>query len=160
MAYGFAFISEPQSTDITPGTDEKSDEHPVESQQGTIAQQVHIVPGIAERTCAEILAAEGQQLTSVSRQTEAKKGKPGPKPNFERARRVAEIVQQVTNGEPWKPRIDEICDELDEAKIPFSMKWRKLGTHSWTEAAIMQKELVKKAITYHLKIAGSETTPN
>jgi hypothetical protein len=81
--------------------------------------------------------------------------KPGPKTDREASSRVLEIVTRVAGSDPWKTKLDDICDALDEARIPRPKTWvnRKPPLRSWADAAMEEPELAKKAIAYQLKRA-------
>jgi hypothetical protein len=74
---------------------------------------------------------------------------------METAQRVLEIVTQTAGSEPWKSKLDDICDALDDKKIPCPKTWSKRDPpiRSWTDAATTDRELAKKALEYRLKIA-------
>lgn len=78
--------------------------------------------------------------------------KPGPKPDIETARRVAEIVSGLASSK-WQSKLGDICESLDEQKVPPPRIWRKKGVLSWSDAADDHPDLAKKAIQHHLKNA-------
>ncbi len=80
-------------------------------------------------------------------------GKPGPQPNLKLALRVLGIVERIAGVGPWKDRLDEICDALDEAHIPTPKTWKKREIETWADAAALERELAKKAIEHHLELA-------
>ena len=83
------------------------------------------------------------------------RARPGPRTATETAQRVLEIVTQTAGSEPWKSKLDDICDALDDKNIPRPKTWSKRDPpiRSWTDAATTDSELAKKAIEYRLKIA-------
>jgi hypothetical protein len=74
--------------------------------------------------------------------------KRGPKPDHETARRIAEIVAPYGD---WRLKLDDVCESLDQAQIPFPRRWRKdkscRGWKDYTERAN-----AVKAIEYRLEI--------
>lgn len=107
----------------------------------------------------EELASPPLQATTVSspdgdgERPSEPRARPGPKTDIETARKVREIVKQVANGEPWKNKIDDVCEALDGEKIPRPKTWAKKGMRDWCGASATGCELVKKAISHHLKVA-------
>jgi hypothetical protein len=109
------------------------------------------------------IAASGDRTTDVqvvaehpkTEPTGGKRVKPGPKAQTENARQVAEIVARIADGQRWQDKLDEICEALDEAKLPRPKPWRKKSINSWSDAtdAADNRGLAKKAIGHHLKNA-------
>ena len=85
----------------------------------------------------------------------------GPKPDYETAFRVAEIVGRVAGEGSWRSTLDAICLGLDEAAIPFPKTWKKRGYHDWFDC-LSERSLVQKAIVHHLELAKrhEELSPN
>jgi hypothetical protein len=85
----------------------------------------------------------------------SKRNRPGPKRDRDVARKVSEIVKQVAGGRDWKLKLLDICATLDEAQIPIPKTWRRRNpkVSDWTDAAVAEPELAKKAIGYRLKNA-------
>jgi hypothetical protein len=81
--------------------------------------------------------------------------KPGPPTDYETASRVAQTVAEIVAESNWRSRLDELCDALDDKKIPRPKTWRKRNPPigSWADAATTDRDLAKKAIAHHLKIA-------
>jgi len=79
--------------------------------------------------------------------------KRGPKPDYETAAHVAEIVARVAPDEDWRSKREEICEELDDAQIPIPSKWRREvpPCRSWSEQLDRQKLL--KVISYRCQQA-------
>ena len=79
--------------------------------------------------------------------TTAKGLKRGPKPDCEAASRVAEIVERVAPDGDWRSKLDEVCDALDEAKIPVPKRWRTKSPpwRMWCDG-ILERPVVIKAI--------------
>jgi hypothetical protein len=102
---------------------------------------------------------EAAQLELVANRAAGAKvrGKPGPKKDIALARQCADIVRHMAGAEHWKTKLDDICDELDAAKFPIPKTWRRRETpiRSWTGAAATEPGLAKKAISHHLKNAGT-----
>jgi len=78
--------------------------------------------------------------------------KRGPQPNYELAAQVAEVVRGVVGDQLWLPRLDEICEALDDRKIPRPKTWKGRGYTNWCSAAVSERSLVIKAITHHLDL--------
>jgi hypothetical protein len=81
----------------------------------------------------------------------APRPKRGPKPDYETAWKVAEIVSRVAGERPWRSKLDGICMALDEENIPRPKTWRKRGYDSWFDA-LSERSLVGKAISHHLRL--------
>lgn len=79
--------------------------------------------------------------------------KRGPKRDYERAARVNEIVAQVAPDGDWRSKVDEICEALDEAQIPFPPRWRKRDRSCDGWAAYDERANAVKAIEYQLQMA-------
>jgi hypothetical protein len=90
------------------------------------------------------------ELLSTGAQTKPRKR--GPKPDFETAARVAEVVTRVTLDADWHPKLADICEALDEEKVPVPRGWRsKRQYRSWADC--LERALAIKAIEYRLDIA-------
>lgn len=76
--------------------------------------------------------------------------KPGPKRDVETARQVAEIVARVASSNRPDNLVD-ICDALDEQKVPLPRTWHREGLRSWWDAVANHPDRAKKAIQHHLK---------
>ena len=86
--------------------------------------------------------------------------KRGPVPDYGTATRVAEIVDRIAGGEPWRQRLDDICDELDEKKVRCPKTWKAKGYRNWSTCG--ERHLVVEAIRDRLKLAKEkppETIP-
>lgn len=79
--------------------------------------------------------------------------KRGPKPDYETAGRVAEIVARVAGEDQWRSKLDDICLELDESTIPRPKTWKARGHGDWFDA-LSERHLVEKAIAHHLELAA------
>jgi hypothetical protein len=92
---------------------------------------------------------------------EGKGRKRGPKPDHEAASLVAEIVLRVAPDGDWRPKLDDICEALDEAQIPFPPRWRKRDRSCDGWAAYAERANAVKAIEYRLEQAKQrkKTTP-
>ncbi len=78
--------------------------------------------------------------------------KRGPKPDREGALRVAEIVARVAPDGEWRGRLNDVCDALDEAAIPFPARWRRdRQCRCWADC--LEKPIAIKAIEYRLELA-------
>ena len=87
--------------------------------------------------------------------------KTGPRPDYEGARRVAEIVARVAPDGEWRGKLDDVCKALDEAQISFPPRWRKRDRSCDGWAAYDDRANAVKAIEYRLGIAKQrkKTTP-
>ena len=94
-------------------------------------------------------------------ESDGKGRKRGPKSDHEATSRVAEIVARVAPDGDWRPKLDEICEALDEAQIPFPRRWRKRDRSCDGWAAYDERANAIKAIEYRLEIAKQrkKTTP-
>jgi hypothetical protein len=95
--------------------------------------------------------AQSAQPAAVQK-PDSKGRKRGPRPNYETAIKVAEVVRGIAGDGGWPAKLDEICDALDEAKIPRPKTWKKRGHQDWDDALSGERSLVVKAITHHLKL--------
>jgi len=86
-------------------------------------------------------------------ESDGKGRKRGPKSDPDAASRVAEIVARVAPDGDWRPKLDEICEALDEAQIPFPPRWRKRHKYCDGWAAYDERANAVKAIEYRLKVA-------
>jgi hypothetical protein len=87
--------------------------------------------------------------------------KRGPKPNREAALRVSEIVASVAPDGDWRSKLDEICEALDEAQIPYPARWRQRGQTCKGWVDYDERANAVKAIEYRLGVAKQrkQTTP-
>jgi hypothetical protein len=86
---------------------------------------------------------------------ERPRGQHGPKRDYETAARVDAIVTRIAGSDPWKSKLDDICDGLDDEDIARPKTWitRDPPIRNWTDAAVTDPELARKAIEHHLKNA-------
>ena len=84
--------------------------------------------------------------------------KHGPPPD-PRSWEVAEAVQTFSPN--WKDHLDDICEQLDDLKIPISPKWAewKPKPNSWARAAEYGPDKVEKVIEQRLKMAETYAPP-
>jgi hypothetical protein len=107
-------------------------------------------PKADESTCTNA----GLTVNGTNRAESDGKGRNrGPKPDHEAASRVAEIVARVAPDGDWRPRLDDICEALDEAQVPFPKRWRKRDRSCNGWAAYDERANAVKAIGYRLEIA-------
>jgi len=83
------------------------------------------------------------------------KAKPGPKRDVANARRVATIVERVAHGILSRDTLNDVCEALDNERVPCPRTWRKRESKimTWDDAADDEPELAMKAIQHHLKNA-------
>ena len=60
--------------------------------------------------------------------------KRGPKPDYETARTVEEIVTRIAGEDKWRSKLDDICFELDEASVRCPKTWKARGHRDWIDA--------------------------
>jgi hypothetical protein len=88
---------------------------------------------------------------------EQRRVRPGPKRVLASAGQVSVIVIKVAGSQLWKSKLEDICEALDDEKIPLPTTWphRETPLTSWSDAWVCEPDLAKKAINYRLKIARS-----
>jgi hypothetical protein len=81
--------------------------------------------------------------------------KRGPKPDYENARLVAEIVARIAPNGDIHANLYNICEALDQAGIPSPKKWRRRNSplKNWQDGASDVPTLAKQAINDRLKVA-------
>jgi hypothetical protein len=84
--------------------------------------------------------------------TQPKPRKRGPRPDFDKATRVADIVARIAPDGGWRPKVDDICEALDEEQVPVPRTWRRKRKYRWW-ADCVERAIAIKAIEYRLKIA-------
>lgn len=126
---------------------------------------INNVCGASAEYCSELetraVAASQAPITNttdgLSTPLEPPKTKPGPKQDLDSAREVLSIVLQIAGSGRWQDKLDEICEALDNRRIPFPKTWGKRTPPitSWVDATATtdDRELAKKAIRDRLKIA-------
>ena len=84
---------------------------------------------------------------------ESKGRKRGPKPDYDIAIRLAAVVARVAQDGDWRPKLDEICEALDDENVPSPKKWvgEDPSCRRWSTQADHQKAI--KVIDYRLKQA-------
>jgi hypothetical protein len=114
---------------------------------------------------AEWQAARGPSLAvdnsddPQARPANTSQRKRGPKPNYEEASRIAEIVARVAPDSDWRPKWEEICEALDVAEIPCPKSWRKGKTcRRWADQ--LERSLAVKVIDYRLDLALQAKAPS
>lgn len=127
---------------------------PMKTDAGTghAFQSMEAGQGLAEET----LPAKPASLPKSDR----KGRKPGPKPDYETATLVAEVVAREAPDGDWRSMLDRVCEALDGAGVPCPGTWRKRDPTYLTWSDCMEKHLVVEAIKYRLKIAKqAQKTP-
>jgi len=97
--------------------------------------------------------------------------KRGPKPDYENAKQVYEVVARVAPDGDWRSKLDEvgealyhgvcnasdpkICDASDHEKIQPPLRWRKKHNH-WLNPP--DRATMVKAIEYRLEIVRKKPT--
>src|SRR5262249_5841072 len=117
--------------------------------------------GIAyAREREHLTLVSGGDYVGGSRPTEgpAKARKRGPKPDYATASMVAGVVRRVAPGD-WRPKLDDICDALDEAKVPCPRTWHRRygGANLWSDYP--EKATAIKAIEERLRTARNHPRP-
>jgi hypothetical protein len=107
-------------------------------------------PGDPTRGPQEAASLELPQATTDSAKTASPN--PGPRPDYETALRVAEIVTRVAGEGKWRRQLEDICVELDEQAVPRPKTWKARGHRSWFDS-LSERHLAEKAITHHLEMA-------
>jgi hypothetical protein len=97
-------------------------------------------------------ADRGDQSARAEQISRGERARPGPKPKTEIYNRVRKIVDTIS-GADWTNSLDEICEALDEEKVPIPSTWRvrSRSVHNWTDGLYEDREKVRKAIEYRLK---------
>jgi hypothetical protein len=101
-----------------------------------------------DEEAAEVIA------TPIPRKGVPPSVKRGPKPDYENALRVAEVIARVAGEGNWRSKLDDICLELDETAIPRPKTWKRRGHHDWFDG-LSERHLVEEAIAHHLKLAAA-----
>lgn len=81
----------------------------------------------------------------------------GPEKNLARAETVKRIVKSVVDGSPWRPRLDDVCEALDENEIAISKSWKALGHRTWCDCAATDRHLAIKMVDYYFKNGPSDS---
>jgi hypothetical protein len=112
-------------------------------------------PGQSESSGAESPHTEaGPAVNGTNPPESGGKGrKRGPKSDHETASRVAEIVARVAPDGDWRPKLDDICEALDQAQIPYPPRWRRRDRSCDGWAAYDERANAVKAIEYRLELA-------
>jgi hypothetical protein len=79
--------------------------------------------------------------------------KRGPQRDYETALRVAEIVARLAPDGNWRARVEDICDELDDAEVRRPKPWKAKGYPTWYDCCVGERGLVIKAIEHHMELA-------
>lgn len=103
----------------------------------------------ALQTVRETASLQNQNPMSVP----ASKRKPGPKTDREAARRLRNIVQRIAASGSLNKKLKEVCEALDEDKIPCPRPWKDKDIPTWADAEASDRDLAIKAIKHRLKIA-------
>lgn len=128
--------------------------HPQTGKLRGIRRKIELIEQVLdERHAAEAARIVDTEVASRAENPALSKQRPGPTPDVATAKQVAEIVRKVGEGQPWKDKLEDICEALDAEKIPCPKTWKKRETRSWTGAAATERQLAIKAIAHHLKNA-------
>jgi hypothetical protein len=125
-------------------------------------EQIARLDAIAEGTPEPVLA-QPASAASVDEAPEPVPEPPktqrGPSADYETAARVAATVARIAGDAPWRPKLDDICFDLDEQKVPRPKTWKGKGYRDWFSCLSGERELIVKAIHHHLKLykRASET---
>jgi hypothetical protein len=129
--------------------------HPQTGRLRAIRRKIELIEQVLdERDAAEAARVADTAAASRAENPAESKHRPGPARDVATAKRVAEIVRRVTHGQPWKGELDDICEALDEEKIPCPKTWKKREIRSWAGATATDRQLAIKAIDHHLENAG------
>jgi len=117
--------------------------------------------GLAQPLVRDALALGQEEGVAAIPKTKVRGRKRGPKPDHEGAARVAEIVARAAPDGDWRSKVDDICEALDKAQVPFPPRWRKRDRSCDGWAAYDERANAVKAIEYRLKVARQrkKTTP-
>jgi len=87
--------------------------------------------------------------------------KRGPKPDYETAARVAEVVAHVAPDGDWRGKLDDVCEALDEKNIACPKTWRRKDRTCRRWSDYPERSHAVKAIQYRLALAKQRknTTP-
>jgi hypothetical protein len=80
-------------------------------------------------------------------------GKRGPRPDFETAMKVDEVVTRLAPDGNWRAQLDAVCEALDEDRVRCPKPWKVKGHRTWYDCMIAERPLVIKAIGHHRKLA-------
>lgn len=107
--------------------------------------------GAASMAVETASARQAQQAPIPNSKGQGRKR--GPKPDYDTAARVAEVVTSVAPDGDWRSKLNDICDQLDEEKIPIPSTWRRnRDCRSWS--GCIERPVVIKAIEYRLATAN------
>jgi hypothetical protein len=84
--------------------------------------------------------------------------KRGPRPDYETALRVAEIVAKVAPDRNWRSKLDDLCEALDDEGVPSPKTWRNQDRHCRGWMQYPERESAVKVIEYRLKTAAEKKT--
>jgi hypothetical protein len=94
----------------------------------------------------------GAELTQPALESTSTGRKRGPKPDYGTASGVAEIVARIAPDGDWRSKLDDICEALDDEKIPVPTTWRKNRQYEcWSDC--LERSICIKAIEYRLEMA-------
>jgi len=110
---------------------------------GTLRPQ----PGVS--TAEQTAALEASKRAESAHEQPAKLR--GPKPNHEGAARVAAIVATIAPDGKWRPKLDDVCDALDQAQEPCPSKWfSRYNAECWKDYP--ERSIAVKAIQGRLDL--------
>jgi hypothetical protein len=116
--------------------------------------QIKVHRAGADQLAGPVVSPKPQGTREAPPVNDGSRMKPGPRPDIETAVRALDSVTRVAGAAHWKNKLDEICNVLDQDGIPVPKTWKKNhGLENWTDAAESERDLAKKAIAHHLKVA-------
>ena len=111
------------------------------------------IPGPGDGTAPKAVeTASVQPQPATTSNVRGQGRKPGPKPDYKTAARVAEVVARTAPDGDWRPKLDEICEALDQAGIPCPSRWPyRYQAKCWSDYP--EKSTAVKGIEGRLQLA-------